>query len=228
MGPEGQDKNQINLFDSEGSIVEYCSCLVSALDISGRVIESVKKEFFFEDGNEGMIELPPFLSKIILREQKDRYLPKDTLSWPVNFPATAATKQIFLKDTEASAKECVEIPDVDAATKREMLRYVYADSLNDLQWKNACNLYAVAVKYGICNLRDKCANFLKMNLCSKNACEALITSDLHQDVELKKSVQDHILNHVKEIIITDEWKDMMKTHSQLASETMYHRLLKDW
>ncbi|GIY79344.1 cytochrome P450 2U1 [Caerostris darwini] len=88
MRPEGEDKIQINLVNPKGSIVEYCSCSVSALDISGRAIESVKKEFLVEDeedGNEGIIELPPFLSKRILMEQKDRYLPKDTLSLACEF-----------------------------------------------------------------------------------------------------------------------------------------------
>ncbi|GIY17058.1 BTB and MATH domain-containing protein 43 [Caerostris extrusa] len=308
MRREGQDKIQINLVNPKGSIVEYCSCSVSALDISGRVIESVKKEFLVEDdedGNEGIIELPPFLSKRILMEQKDRYLPKDTLSLACEFSCycgnetdisegtyygydgdnllkpqlssnvcddrqivmtnplgedlntllqdrilcdvklqtttetfhvhknilcarSSVFKTMFTNDTKASAKECVEIPDVDSDTMRQMLRYVYADTLNDLQWEIACKLYAAAVKYDIFSLKDKCSNFMKMNLCSKNACEALITSDLHQDVELKTSVQDYILNHVKEIIITDEWKDLMKNHSQLAAKTMYHRLLRDW
>ncbi|GIY79341.1 cytochrome P450 2J6 [Caerostris darwini] len=102
MGPEGEDKIQINLVNPKGSIVEYCSCSVSALDISGRAIESVKKEFFVEDeedGNEGIIELPPFLSKRILMEQKDRYLPKDTLSLVCEFSCYCGTETYISEGT---------------------------------------------------------------------------------------------------------------------------------
>ncbi|GIX93916.1 speckle-type POZ protein B [Caerostris extrusa] len=102
MGPEGEDKIQINLVNLKESIVEYCNCSVSALDISGRAIESVKKEFFVEDdedGNEGIIELPPFLSKRILMEQKDRYLPKDTLSLACEFSCYCGTETYISEGT---------------------------------------------------------------------------------------------------------------------------------
>ncbi|GIY18664.1 hypothetical protein CDAR_11861 [Caerostris darwini] len=122
-------------------------------------------------------------------------------------------RAMFTSDMKENVQQCVEIPDVDADTMREMLRYIYTDTVTDLQWKNAYKLYEVADKYGILNLKENCSSVLRSYLLATNACEVLILSYLHEDVELKKAVQNYILNHEKEIIISENWKDLMKNHS---------------
>ncbi|GBM11908.1 hypothetical protein AVEN_209611-1 [Araneus ventricosus] len=104
-----------------------------------------------------------------------------------------------------------------------MLLYMYTDSLEELQWETASELYVAAEKYQIMTLKDKCSSFLKTNLSLTNACEVLLLADLHQNKELKSTVQDFILENDKIIINSSEWKLLMQANVNLAAETMLLR-----
>ncbi|GBM91380.1 hypothetical protein AVEN_42347-1 [Araneus ventricosus] len=54
-------------------------------------------------------------------------------------------------------------------------------------------LYVASDKYDILSMKRRCSSFLKENLCPTKACDVLELADLHQDDDLKSSVQDYIL-----------------------------------
>ncbi|CAL1281811.1 unnamed protein product [Larinioides sclopetarius] len=58
---------------------------------------------------------------------------------------------------------------------------------------------------------------------TSTACELLLLADTHNDTELKRSVQDFILEHKREVFDSDEWEKLRETNSQLVMETMYLR-----
>ncbi|GBL76118.1 TD and POZ domain-containing protein 3 [Araneus ventricosus] len=128
-------------------------------------------------------------------------------------------KAMFSNNMKEKFNECVEIEDMDSDTVFRMLHYVYTAEIQDLQWENACDLYRAADKYEILALRDECSAYLKSNLRPNNACEVLILADLHQDEDLKASVQEFIFNH--DVLNSEEWKQLMKTYVKLAADTMY-------
>ncbi|GBL76125.1 TD and POZ domain-containing protein 3 [Araneus ventricosus] len=128
-------------------------------------------------------------------------------------------KAMFSNNMKEKFNECVEIEDIDSDTVFRMLHYVYTAEIQDLQWENACDLYRAADKYEILALRDECSACIKSNLSPNNACEVLILADMHQDEYLKASVQEFIFNH--DVLISEEWKHLMKTRAKLAADTMY-------
>ncbi|GBO32019.1 hypothetical protein AVEN_79518-1 [Araneus ventricosus] len=104
-----------------------------------------------------------------------------------------------------------------------MLLYMYTDSLEELQWETASDLYVAAEKYQIMTLKDKCSSFLKSNLSLSNACKILLLSDLLQDKALKSIVQGFILKNDRSVINSSDWELLMKDNVNLAAETMLLR-----
>ncbi|GFU42078.1 hypothetical protein NPIL_351671 [Nephila pilipes] len=133
-------------------------------------------------------------------------------------------KAMFIREKR---KEYIDIADMDADTMHRMLRYVYTNILDDLQWESACQLYVAADKYHISSLKNKCSTFLITNLTINNACTALVFSEKYQDKDFKNTVQNHILQNDKAIFCSSEWKKLMDTQPKLAAETMYLGYSKD-
>ncbi|GIX96514.1 hypothetical protein CEXT_505061 [Caerostris extrusa] len=81
---------------------------------------------------------------------------------------------MFSNDIREKSNNCVYITDLEAAlarlqshvfdTVRRLLLCVYSDSLEDLDWESACNLYAAADKCDVNSLKYKCVLYLKQNL----------------------------------------------------------------
>ncbi|GFT47445.1 hypothetical protein TNCV_3749901 [Trichonephila clavipes] len=56
---------------------------------------------------------------------------------------------MFSTNMEEKIQEYVHVPDLEDATMRRMLQYVYTSSFEGLQWESALKLYAAADKYEI-------------------------------------------------------------------------------
>ncbi|GFU07237.1 speckle-type POZ protein A [Nephila pilipes] len=134
-------------------------------------------------------------------------------------------RAMFTNDMREKVSECISIEDLEDDTVQRMLLYMYTDELEGLQWESARGLYAAADKYEILSLKKKCSSFLMANLCPRKACEVLILADMHSDDDLKTAVQDFILRHDKDIINSDAWKQLMKTHLNLAADTMFLKFM---
>ncbi|GBL99717.1 hypothetical protein AVEN_256295-1 [Araneus ventricosus] len=63
------------------------------------------------------------------------------------------------------------------------------------------------------------------NFATTSAGELLDLADTHSDSDLRKSVEDFILEHEKEVFSLKEWELLMKTNPQQAMKTM-HFVLK--
>ncbi|GBN93586.1 Speckle-type POZ protein [Araneus ventricosus] len=130
-------------------------------------------------------------------------------------------RKMFSNDMKEKNSGHVDITDLEEDTVHRMLLYIYTDTLDDMQFDNACKLYVAADKYEMLTLRSSCSSFLKDNLSPEKACEVLALADQHQDDDLKSDVQDFILKHDKEVFGSLEWKHFMATNIQLAADTMY-------
>ncbi|GIY39911.1 speckle-type POZ protein-like B [Caerostris extrusa] len=140
---------------------------------------------------------------------------------------SAVFRAMFSADMKERTKECVDITDLDSETVRRMLLYMYTDTLEeDLQCQSACQLYAAADKYAVLSLKNRCSSILVSIIDHNNACDILSLTDRHQDEELKKSGSKYILQN-DNVFRTNEWKLLMKSNSQLASETMYLQYCDD-
>ncbi|GIY94679.1 TD and POZ domain-containing protein 1 [Caerostris extrusa] len=130
-------------------------------------------------------------------------------------------RAMFSTDMKERTKECVDIPDLDSNTMRQFLLYMYTDTLEDLQCESAQALYAEADKYAVLSLKNSCSSFLKKSLSATSACDILVLADMHGDDDLKRATQDYILQLGKDILLSSEWKLLMKSNPQLALETVY-------
>ncbi|CAL1287711.1 unnamed protein product [Larinioides sclopetarius] len=129
-------------------------------------------------------------------------------------------KSMFTTDMQEKTNECVIIEDLDSDTIRKMLLFLYSDSLEDLNWESAKNLYYAADKYNIVVLKHKCSSFLKKSLQPSHCCELLLMSDRHQDKDLKNAVQECIIYNRDDILHTDQWLNLEKSNPLLVIETL--------
>ncbi|CAL1276734.1 unnamed protein product [Larinioides sclopetarius] len=133
-------------------------------------------------------------------------------------------RAMFSADMKEKLNGVVDVSDLDDETVRQLLLFLYSNKLEELKWEDALQLYEAADKYEITSLKDQCSLFLKGNLNLKNACEALIISDLHHDEGLKSTVQDFILRNAEEIFKSEEWEVFSDTNPKLALKTT----LRNW
>ncbi|GBM80967.1 TD and POZ domain-containing protein 1 [Araneus ventricosus] len=136
-------------------------------------------------------------------------------------------KSMFLTDMREKTNKCVDIEDLDADTVRQMLLFMYKDTLDNLDYESAKSLYFAADKYNIVSLKQKCSNFLKQNLLYSNCCDILLLADKHQDLELKKTAQDCIAKNDEAVFSSDEWKNLEENHPRLTIDILRTLYMKN-
>ncbi|GFS80039.1 TD and POZ domain-containing protein 1-like [Nephila pilipes] len=148
-------------------------------------------------------------------------------SFSVHRNILAARSPVFKAIFKDSSQEFIHIPDLDYDVVRQMILYLYTDSLGDLNWENALKLHIAADKYEIATLKKKCASLVKEKLRTDNVCEILLLVDMFHGKDLKRDVQDYVLKHDREIFNSKDWKSLMETNSKLAAETMFLKYFKE-
>ncbi|KAF8770887.1 speckle-type POZ protein-like B [Argiope bruennichi] len=155
----------------------------------------------------------------------DTKLRTDSETFPVHKNVLSARspvfKNMFTSGMIETTGDCVDIPDISADTVRRLLMFIYTDTVKDMTWQNAMELYAAADKYQIDSLKLKCSTFFRLNVQPTNCCDLLWLSDLHQDADLKQFVQRYIVTRDKDVFGSEEWRAFMSNNVQLAADTMY-------
>lgn len=129
-------------------------------------------------------------------------------------------KAMFDKDTKENQKRIVDIHDVNCETLSRFLKFLHIQPFDDLDWAEAAKLYYVADKYQIEELKTECRLRLKHNLNLKNICDTFLLSDLHQDEKLKQYAQEYFCKHSKEILLSNDWHDLLYNKTDLAAEIL--------
>ncbi|GBM17859.1 TD and POZ domain-containing protein 3 [Araneus ventricosus] len=215
-----------------------CICCFSS-GIIRRAIEGVSSDYAIFDNNSinlcaDKADILPKFQKVLNGELKsllmdgihsDIKLRARSKSYPAHKCILSARspvfKAMFSNEMIENIKDCVDIEDLNDDTVFRLLQYIYSAEVEELEWDDATDLYEAADKYQILTLKDICSSYFKIHLCRNNACAALLLADLHHDEHLKSFVQDFILRHAKDIMNSEEWKELMKINLKLAAETMY-------
>ncbi|GBN74160.1 Speckle-type POZ protein [Araneus ventricosus] len=129
-------------------------------------------------------------------------------------------KAMFTNDMKEKNTDCIRVDDLEDDIVQQLLFFLYSDSIENLQWESATQLYYAADKYQIGKLKEVCSSFLVGNLTTTNAGELLLLADTHNDNDLKKSVEDFILEHEEEIFVSKEWDIVVKKNPLLVIKTM--------
>ncbi|GIY39359.1 TD and POZ domain-containing protein 1 [Caerostris darwini] len=135
-------------------------------------------------------------------------------------------KAMFTRDMQETARDTVDISDLDADTVKSMLLYVYTDTLDHPEGDSVEKLYFAADKYEILCLKKKCALLLKSDLRESNACHILLLADRHRDEYLKEAVCSFISKYCLSLLQSEEWKSFKERHSQLTIQVLEYICLK--
>ncbi|CAL1281795.1 unnamed protein product [Larinioides sclopetarius] len=78
----------------------------------------------------------------------------------------------------------INVEDLGNETVQKLLLFLYSDSLEELQWESAVQLYYAADKYAIEKLKVLCSSFLVYTISTSTASELLLLADTHNDTDL--------------------------------------------
>ncbi|GIY49748.1 speckle-type POZ protein [Caerostris darwini] len=93
--------------------------------------------------------------------------------------------------------EAIEICDLDAKLLRDLLLFLYTETVDDLQWESATALLKASHMYQVMDLAKLCSTYLGDNLCKTNVSNALSMSEKFDDEGLKLAVQQFISDQSK-------------------------------
>jgi len=109
----------------------------------------------------------------------------------------------------------VDIEDVSPDVFQALLHFIYTDQV-DFAEVDAKDLLIAANKYLLPLLKFQCQESLSQSLTKENCTEMLMLADVHNAVYLKKSATRLIRVHHKEIMKTDNWKNLKESSPELA------------
>ncbi|GBN74159.1 Speckle-type POZ protein [Araneus ventricosus] len=154
----------------------------------------------------------------------------ETKSIPAHKTVLCARSPVFkvmmTNDMKEKKTNCIRVDDLEDDIVQQLLLFLYSDSIENLQWESAIQLYYAADKYEIGKLKEVCSSFLVENLTPTNVVELLLLADTHSDIDLKKSVEDFILEHEEKIFVSNEWEILMETNPLLVMRTMQLKYMR--
>lgn len=121
----------------------------------------------------------------------------------------------------------VEIKDVDPGIFQELLKFMYSGkepSMDNGKWGD---LMVIADKYAVVDLITICEENIGKNISVDNAASVLIIADLMNSEDLKKKAIHYIIANKNEVIDTDGYREMVRSHIHLIEE-IYFAKSKNW
>jgi speckle-type POZ protein len=130
---------------------------------------------------------------------------------------------MFQHDMEENRTNETEITDVTPAAFKALLQFIYTGhcEVGNL----AEQLLVAANKYDIQDLKEICADELRMKMTVGNAVRLLVLSDLHQAEDLKDDAMRFINKNAPAVIKTHSWANFPETHQHLIRE-LYNKLFE--
>ncbi|GBN68670.1 TD and POZ domain-containing protein 4, partial [Araneus ventricosus] len=130
-------------------------------------------------------------------------------------------KAMLTNEMKERNTDCIQVDDLGDDVVQQLLLFFYSDTIENLEWEIATQLYYAAGKYQVGKLKEVCSSFLVESLTPTNAGELLLLSDTHSDSDLKKAVESFILEHDQQVFGSHEWETLLETHPLLAVKAMH-------
>jgi len=126
---------------------------------------------------------------------------------------------MFTSGLKESAEQLITLKDVDKVMFKELLRYIYCGYINEQVLQDqTIEILAIADKFDVEGLRNKCEVLLLQRITKSNAASILQAADLYHALKLKKTVLSVVTEHFVEIIATDSWKELCAHSPHLIGE----------
>jgi len=134
----------------------------------------------------------------------------------------AARSQVFRAMFEHSLTESetgrVDIEDMEYATAKLMLEYIYTGKTPELSVDVATGLLAAGDRYGLDRLKGICEQFLGKSLEISSCVYVLMLADLHSAQKLRKSCIEFIKGNSESIIGSEQWDQMIQNKPHIVTE----------
>ncbi|XP_037808057.1 protein roadkill-like [Lucilia sericata] len=197
----------------EDNLKIHCEITFSekVVNISRQSISSPKCALTKDFGN--LLQNGIFADVTLVVDDKEFHVHKAILA--ARSPVFAA---MFEHEMKEQTLNRVEITDIDGDILQEMLRFIYTGKVINIA-EIAKFLLPAADKYAIESLKKFCEVMLNDKISIETAVETLILADRHSAQELKINAIAFINSNATEVMKTQDWENMIKTHSYLIAET---------
>lgn len=121
---------------------------------------------------------------------------------------------MFQHEMQERRTNRVAISDVNPQIFKELLRYIYTSKVEGLDHV-AEEMLSVSDKYCLQPLKNMCEAKMWSQLSMENSVKFLILADLHTAHHLKGAAINYINRNAKEVVKTEDWKALEKSHPHL-------------
>ncbi|XP_054719908.1 speckle-type POZ protein-like [Uloborus diversus] len=133
---------------------------------------------------------------------------------------------MFNSDMKENQENIVELVEMNLSTAQDMLKYIYTGSVQVVDMDRAINLYTVADRYDLQELKEWCKAFMLEHITSDYVCDVALIADLHNEEDLAKVAKCVLKKNVKSILNSEKWKSFAKDNQVLYS-TMIESVVLD-
>ncbi|GFU01509.1 TD and POZ domain-containing protein 4 [Nephila pilipes] len=112
---------------------------------------------------------------------------------------------MFKHNMKENLTNCLEINDSDPVVIKTMINYMYCGEIEGLNPEIATQLYPVAEKYDMQDLKKECVDFIVSHLTIENVCDVLLLGNLHTDPELTHAAKNFIYMNAYKVQKTEKW-----------------------
>uniref|UniRef100_A0A0K0E8B7 BTB domain-containing protein n=1 Tax=Strongyloides stercoralis TaxID=6248 RepID=A0A0K0E8B7_STRER len=147
----------------------------------------------------------------------------DTVEVPVHKIILSTRSSVFYamfnSDVVETQSNTLKINDFRLEVVKEMLRYIYTDTylfMADM----AVEMYMIADKYDIIDLKNISENHLIQTISVDNSCKYLVLADTYSNDTLKKYCLEFIITNGKEVFKKNDWKNFVFEHPLLVESLL--------
>ncbi|KAL3068112.1 hypothetical protein niasHT_038102 [Heterodera trifolii] len=131
-------------------------------------------------------------------------------------------RSMFQQKTMLEAQNgVINITDSRPEHIRAMLQFIYTGTVDNLSLENSAEgILAIADKYAILTLKERCERFLASTINAKNVANLCLVADTYFAALLKKACTKFISSNHKSVLRSPEWKELKTHRGSLANELL--------
>lgn len=126
--------------------------------------------------------------------------------------------EMLHEDMVEKGSDKFQITDCEPDAFREFLAYFYSGDMNELSTKRVCEVYCLADKYKMPQLKLDCITVMKKGMSVENFCEIIHFAVLHKESEVIKRGTDFFLKNIKDVLQSVQWQTFLKENPDLAND----------
>lgn len=125
---------------------------------------------------------------------------------------------MFQHDMAEKKSGEVDVSDCATSGFEVFLQYMYSGNTDTMSPSNVLDLYYIADKYQVCDLKSDCVEYMKNNLAVYNFCDVIALSLRHNESDLQRFATRFFCKNVKKIVKTVQWQKYMAENPTQANE----------